>query len=211
MEQAKYFARACGPAQFEESGNGNMQIAIPFEVVDDEQYAGEVITWFATMHETPDKKGKTGKDRVIESLIYMGFQSDDLTALMEISADEARALMPDTVEIVCEPDTYDGVERLKVRWVNRPGSGRASFKKPLSKDVMRSFAAQMKSSLRNARGAGGARPSSPPSRPAGNTSRPSQPSNSEHPNAPRIGDVDDIPFASADIGHEPSPIARVLR
>lgn len=35
------------------------------------------------------------------------------------------------------------------------------------------------------------------------------PSNGGHPNAP--GNDDDLPFASADIGHEPSPIAAILR
>lgn len=170
MEEAKYFARACGAAQFEESSNGNMQIAVPFEIVDDEQHAGEVITWFATMHGTPDKKGKTGKDRVLESLLYMGFQGDDLTELMEISDDQARSLMPEIVEIVVAPDEFEGTWRLKVRWVNRPGAGRASFKAPLTKEGMRAFAAQMKGSLRNARGA--------------NSSKPKQPSPSSHPNAP---------------------------
>lgn len=205
MQEARYRARACGAAQFEESGNGNMQIAVPFEIVDDDEFTGEVITWFATMHGTPDKKGKTGKDRVIESLLHMGWQGDDLTELMEISDNEARALMPEVVELVCAPDEYNGEWRLKVRWVNKPGAGRASFKEPLSKDGMKAFAAQMRNSLKNARG-GQTRPS--------NGQRSQQP----HPNAPRGGGGygepppdDDIPFATADIAHEPSPIAKVLR
>lgn len=195
MQEAKYLARACGAAQFEESGNGNMQIAIPFEVVEEGEFYGEVITWFATLHGTPDKKGKTGKERVVESLMYMGFQSDDLTALMEISDDEARTLMPETVEIVCgvEPaNEYHDSDRLKVRWVNRPGAGRAGFKKPLSKEEMRSFAAQMKSSLRSARGgsSSGTRPASQP------RSNGTPPKRETHPNAPTFGGApdDDIPF-----------------
>lgn len=182
LEEARYLARACGAAQFEESQNGNMQIAIPFEILDD-GFGGEVITWFATMHDTPDKKGKTGKDRIVESLVYMGFQSDDLTSLMEISDDEARQLLPETVELVCAPEEYDGVTRLKVRWVNRPGAGRAGFKKPLSKDDMRSFAAQMRGSLKNARGPG-ARPSN------GGARKPAAP----HPNAPGSRDDVEPPF-----------------
>src|SRR5262245_20901151 len=133
---ARYLARACGAAQFEESGNGNMQIAIPFEIVEDGEHFGEVITWFATLHDTPDKKGKTGKVRVVESLVDMGFMGDDMTTLMEISDDEARVLLPETVELVVAPDEFEGVTRLKVRWVNRPGGGRSGFKKPLSKEGM---------------------------------------------------------------------------
>lgn len=184
--EATYLARACGPAQFEESGNNNMQIAIPMEVVEEGEHYGATITWFATLHDKPDSKGKTGKDRVIEALVYMGFQGDDITALMEISDAEAMTLLPEMVSIVCAPDVYNGVERLKVKWVNRAGSGRAGFKKPLSKDAMRSFSAQMRSSLKNARGPGASRPSS-------NGSRPAQP----HPNAPSQGggsSNDDVPF-----------------
>lgn len=152
MIEAKYLARACGAAQFEQGAN-NMQIAVPFEIVDETgEFHGQTITWFATLHDTPDKKGKTGRQRVVESLVYMGFQSDDLTELMEISDDQARALMPELVELVVAPDEFEGVTRLKVRWVNRAGGSRAGFKKPLSKDEMRSFAAQMRGTLKNARG-----------------------------------------------------------
>lgn len=196
--EAKYLARACGAAQFEESGNNNMQIAIPFEIVEDGEYFGETITWFATMHDTPDKKGKTGKDRVVESLVYMGFQGDDMTALMEISDEDARALMPGTVELVVAPGEFEGVTRLKVRWVNRPGAGRAGFKKPISKEGMRSFAAQMRTSLKNARGGLGV---------GGGSSQQRTPT--PHPNAP--GARDDGPFASSAMGHEPSPIAALIR
>ena len=192
MIETRYLARACGAAQFEESGNGNMQIAIPFEIID-EEYGGETITWFATLHDTPDKKGKTGKDRVVESLVYMGFAGDDMTALMEIGDDEARALLPEAVELVMKLDEYEGATRLKVAWVNRPGGGRAGFKKPLSKEDMRAFAAQMRNTLKNARGglrvAGHAPKGNDPSRGAGNDGR-QQP----HPNAPGGGYDSDIPF-----------------
>lgn len=188
MIDATYRARACGAAQFAESNNGNMQIAVPFEILDEhDSPAGETITWFATFHSKADKTGKTGKDRIVESLLYMGFAGDDLLALMDITDDEARALMPNVVDLVCGPDDYQNPETgetttsLKVKWVNRPGGGRAGFKKPLSKDEARAFAAQMRSNLRNARGpqksngAGGTRPVAP-----------------THPNAP--GADDDIQF-----------------
>jgi hypothetical protein len=199
MIEAKYLARACGAAQFEESGNNNMQIAIPFEILD-EEFSGETITWFHTMHDVPDKKGKTGKDRAVEALVYMGFQGDDMTALMDISDDEARALLPDAVELVVAPDEHEGKTRLKVKWVNRAGAGRAGFKKPLTKDGMRAFAAQMRGALKNARGGSAQRPAqqstSSAARPSyGNSQRATQP----HPNAPggaygADAPNDDIPF-----------------
>ena len=162
MQDATYRARACGAAQFEQ-GEKNLQIAIPFEIVDESgEFHGQTITWFGTLHDTADAKGKTGKQRVIESLIYMGFAGDDLTELMDISDDTARALMPELVDLVVAPDEYNGVTRLKVKWVNRAGGSRAGFKKPMSKDEMRATAAQMRSTLKNARGgAAPAKPSTP--------------------------------------------------
>lgn len=181
MIEAKYHARACGPAQFEESGNNNMQIAVPFEIIDEGgEHHGAVITWFATMHDKADKTGKTGRDRVLESLITMGWAGDDLSELVEIGDDAARSLMPEMVELVVAPDTYDGTTRLKVKWVNRAGAGRAGFKKPLGKGDLKAFSAQMKSTIRGVRGAAGTKPS------GNGASKPA------HPNAP--GNQDDIPF-----------------
>jgi hypothetical protein len=195
MIDATYRARACGAAQFEQ-GEKNLQIAVPFEIVDETgEFNGQTITWFGTLHDTADSKGKTGKQRVIESLIYMGFQGDDLLELMDISDDQARALMPDLVDLVVGPDEYNGVTRLKVKWVNRAGGSRAGFKKPLSKDEMRATAAQMRNTLKNARG--GAQPVRAPATNQQSRGAAQQP----HPNAPGSGTgwhganpKDDTPF-----------------
>lgn len=197
MVKAKYLARACGAASFAPSSKGNQQIAVPMEVVDGE-YAGETITWIATFHDTADKNGVTGTERVLESLVFMGWQTDELSDLVEISDEDAKRMLPNDVEIVCEPDTYDGKTNLKVKWVNKPGAGRFAFKEAVSKNDLRSFSAQLKSTVRSVRGAGGQRPAN------GSGAKP------VHPNAPGGGN-DDIPFATADMDHEPSPIAKVLR
>ena len=89
-----------------------------------------------------------------------------------------------------------------MKWVNKPGAGKFTFKDPLPTGDLKAFAAQMKATVRSVRGAGGA------PRTSGNGaggSRPQQP----HPNAP--GNKDDIPFLSCDLANEPSPIARLLR
>lgn len=213
MIEAKYLARACGAAQFEQGAN-NMQIAVPFEIVDETgEFHGQTITWFGTLHSTPDSKGKTGKVRVAESLMYMGFQGDDMTELMEISDDQARAMLPEIVELVVAPDEFEGVTRLKVKWVNRAGGSRAGFKKPLTKDEMKAYAAQMRSTLKNARGGSApARQQSTPqqSRAAvtggggGWSGKPSGGGNGAPPD-------DGIPFATCALEHEPSAVARVLR
>lgn len=213
MQSAKYFARACGAAQFEQSSNGNMQSAIPLEIVVEEEgqfvATPETITWYHTLHDTADKTGRTGRDRYLESLMSMGWQGEDLLELVEISDDAARALMPEVVEIVVEPDTYGGQTRLKVKWVNKRGS-RGGFKEPMSKDALRGFAAQMRSTVKGVRASTGApRPASTPQQSRSATS------GSAHPNAPGNGYTappkDDIPFASCELGAEPSAIARVLQ
>lgn len=191
MIDATYPARACGAAQFEPSSNNNMQIAIPLEVVDEGgENHGQTITWYATLHDTPDKKGKTGKVRVAESLLYMGFAGDDMTELMDITDEQARALLPEIVEIVVAPEEFEGVWRLKVKWVNRSGGGRAGFKKPLSKDEMKAYAAQMRGTLKNARGGAA------PSRPAPSTNQQSRSATSGSQGGwdPGRGNDDKLPF-----------------
>jgi hypothetical protein len=192
--KAKYTARACGAASFATSSKGNQQIAVPMEVSQGE-HAGETITWIAVFHETADKNGVTGAERIIQSLQYMGWQGDDLTELMEVSDEQVRELLPSEVEISCDLETYEGKTRLKVQWINQAGAGRFTFKEAATKNDLRSFAAQMKSTVRSVRGAGGSRPAN---------------GASNAPTTPKKKD-EDLPFASCDIDFEPSPIARVLR
>lgn len=155
--KAKYTARAIGAAQFAPSKNGNQQIAVPLEVTQGE-HAGETITWIAVFHDTADKNGVTGAERIIQSLQYMGWQGDDLTELMDIDDAAAMQLLPNEVSISCDVETYEGKSRLKVQWVNEVGSGRFAFKEAATKNDLRSFAAQMKSTVKSMRGAGGSKP-----------------------------------------------------
>lgn len=152
---AKYRARCAGAPTWEQNKNsGNWQVAIPFEVSQGE-HTGETITWIGIMHDTADKNGTTGHERVIQSLQYMGWQGDDISELAELGDDRAKEVMPEEVELSCAPDTYEGKTRLKVQWVNKAGAGRFAFKEPATKNDLRSFAAQMKSTVKAARAAVG--------------------------------------------------------
>lgn len=193
MEKATYRARAVG-AGFGISEKETHQLAITFALVDEHDApTSEQITWIGHFTSTVDKKGKSVAQRTIDSLLYMGFESDDLTLLEEPSEDDIMKMLPNVVEIVCEPEIYNDVETLKVRWVNRPGAGRFAFKKPLKGAELKSFAAQMRGTLKNARGGAPSRPVSQP----------------RHPNAPK--DDSDLPFASCSIDAEPSAIAKAFR
>lgn len=175
MQKATYRARAIG-AGFGTSSKGNTQIAIQCEVVEHD-LAGETIAWLGHFTE------KTA-DRTIESLQHFGWKGDDLSELEDLDADRAATLLPEIVEIVVDPEQYEGEWQLKVKWVNRPGAGRFSFKEPLTGAGLKAFAAQMKGAIRGARGAQAAQ------RPNGGGS--AKPQQTRHPNAP--GGTDDIPF-----------------
>lgn len=179
-----------------ENENATKFVAIGFEVVD-EQFAGETITWFGYFTE------KTTA-RTLESLQHMGFASDDLMLLEDIDAARCAEVLPNVVQIVCEPEEYQGEWTLKVRWVNRSGAGKFKAKQPLVGNDLKAFAAQMKGALRNARGAAGARPASTPAQSRAATAGWSG-------NSAGGGSKDDIPFASCAVSDEPSSLAKVLR
>lgn len=195
MEKATYRARAVG-AGFGIASTGNTQVSITFALLaEDDVMTEEEITWTGTFADTvmKSKNGsqKTVTQRTLESLLYMGFTSDDLSLLEEPSREEVMGLLPNAVDIEVDVEQYEGRDRLKVQWVNRPNTGFA-FKQPLKGNDMKAFAAQMKGTLRNMRGP--VAPSAPASRSAApaprNGSGGSGPT--RHPNAP--GGTDDIPF-----------------
>jgi hypothetical protein len=154
--RAKAISTSLGVADNEKASTF---IAVGFEAV--EEYAGETITWLGYFTE------KTTA-RTIESLQHMGFQGDDLVQLEDAGADACLELLPAVVDLVCEPEEYDGKWTLKVQWVNRSGGGRFKAKKPLVGGELKAFAAQLKGSFRNARGPqNGAKPATAAAAPKG--------------------------------------------
>lgn len=184
------------------------QVSITFEIENDGA-VGEQITWLGYFTSTVDKKGKTVAERTLESLQYCGFASDDLEQLAGVTGDAARQLLPDSVDIACEPEEYDGKWKLRVRWVNRPGGGGFAFKKPMRGNDLKAFAAQMKGTLRNMRGPAAATPTSRPAAPAPTRNGSGGSGPTRHPNAP--GADDDLPFLDCSIEAEPTGIAKVIR
>jgi hypothetical protein len=128
-----------------ESEKGSRFVAVGMEIVDDENFAGETITWLGYLTE------KTTA-RTVESLQHMGYQGDDLGQFEDAGADACAELLPIVVDLVCEPEEYEGKWTLKVQWVNRSGGGRFKAKKPLVGGELKAFAAQLKGAFKNARG-----------------------------------------------------------
>jgi hypothetical protein len=175
MQKAKYLARAVG-CSFGESANNNVQVGVTMRIAEGD-YEGLEITWIGHFTE------KT-QPRTLESLDYMGWKGEDVSELDNLDEAACTTILPTVVEIVVEPDHYEGKETLKVKWVNLPGAGRFSFKKPVTGGALKQFAAQLKNQIRGQRAQGGG------SRPSNNGQRALP--NSSHPNAP--GSDDDLPF-----------------
>lgn len=166
--KATYLARACA-CFFGVTSNGNQQVGVTFTIVDNADHGGQTITWVGFFTE------KTTA-RTIESLQHMGWAGDDLSELENLDAVGCERLLPNPVELVCAPETYEGDTTLRVSWVNRMGGGRFAFKDKLEGRELKTFAAQMKASIRAAKG-------------ARNGSKPDP-----HPNAPSSSTDDDLPF-----------------
>lgn len=181
-----------------ESDKGTKFVYVTGSVVDDENYTGEQIT--AVLYFTEKTSARS-----IESLMHMGFTSDDLSLLEDADADKCATLLPETVEFVCAPEEYNGEWTLKVKWVNKPGRGKFAPKKKLEGADLKAFAAQMKGAIRNARG-GQARQTSTPQQ-----SRAATSGGGGWAGNGKVDPKDDIPFLSCALSDEPSAIARLLR
>lgn len=175
LVKAKYIARAIGAPTFAPAKSGNMQICVPFEVTQGD-YAGESQSWIATFTDNTS-------ERIMESLLHMGWQGDDLSEFDGVTDAHAMEMLPNEVELVCDVEPARMVEgkqyeaRLRINWVNRAGGGRFTFDEEtrLTGQSLKSFAAQMRATAKAVRGAGGRRSQS-----NGASGRASDP----HPNAP---------------------------
>lgn len=190
MEKATYSARAFA-ISFGEADNENStkQVGVTFEIVEEVTMSDETTGWNPT-GETISWIGfftdKTAA-RSIESLCHCGWKGEDLSEFDGMDESAVRAALPDVVSLACEPEEYKQEWRLRVQWVNRHGGGRMAFKKPIAGNDLKSFAAQMRATVKGVRGAGGA-----PRARSDSGSRGSVRGSSGHPNAP--GNTDDIPF-----------------
>ncbi len=196
LEKATYRARAIATALDRSSQKNTKFVAVDFEIVDDEHYNGE--------HPQAWKGFFTEKttDRTVESLQHMGYEGDNLEDFASLDRAGCAKLLPNVVEIVCEPEYFtgdDGNERavVKVQWVNRVGGGRFKAANPLEGGELKAFAAEMKSVFRNSRGpkkSNGAGPyaSNPNAASRAATAHPNAPHDFGDPFAKK--DDSDIPF-----------------
>lgn len=186
LVKAHYLARASvSPITFGETtkdGEARVQIAVEFQIEEHAEFAGETITWIG--HFTPDTA-----ERTVESLQHAGWKGDDVSELAGVSGSE---VLPEQVSLACDVDSFEGKDRLRVNWVNRP-RGRFQFKQEADPNALRALGARLRSTVQSVRAQGGG---AQRQRSTGQHQQSSGGSGGRqpepHPNAP--GSRDDIPF-----------------
>lgn len=120
IEPGTYMARAL-PAEvgYGESQNGNEQISVPFVLLDESGAPrGERITWIGTF------ASPASTDLALKSLKAAGWDG--------VPRAELTGLGSKDVELVIETERSEkGTLYAVVKYVNEPGGGRFTFKKPL--------------------------------------------------------------------------------
>jgi hypothetical protein len=195
LEKATYRAVAIATALDRSTQKNTKFIAVNFEIVEDEHYNGESPqAWKGYFTDRTT-------ERTVESLQHMGYDGDNIEEFASLDRAGCAKLLPNVVEIVCEPEYFtgdDGNERgvLKVQWVNRIGGGRFKAANPLEGGELKAFAAEMKSVFRNARGPKASTGSRQTSAPYASNPNAASRAATAHPNAPSGagGSNDDIPF-----------------
>jgi hypothetical protein len=135
LKPGTFRARATA-AVLAESGNGNPQIAISFQILD-EAFAGSTIPYYGSFSKNLGKGKKTPFQRTIEALRLCGWEGDDLSDLSTVTANE--------VSLVLDFEEFEGEKKLKVKWVNAPGG--VAVKNPMNEVQAKGFAARMRGEI----------------------------------------------------------------
>lgn len=177
-----------------ETNDGKEQIAVLFEFLD-EAHVGKRMTWYGSFSDTQLRDGRTVAEMTLDALRTMGWQGDDVSNI---------AALPDEVSLVVGQDTYNGVSKSKIKFVN--GKAGLAIKAPMPVDKAKAFAARMKGLAVKSRQQGSApaaarapqqqsRGQQQPQRGGQQQGRggqqPQRQQNDRHPNAP--GNDEDIP------------------
>lgn len=147
---------------FCKSSKGAEQLAIGYEVVEGPQ-AGHHLTDFLSFS---DKALQYTEKK----MRVLGWQGVDLADLSTLGSNE--------VEIVCATEVYEGVSRMKVKFVNAIGSGGAKID-ALDDAAKKAFAARMRAKIVGLNAAQAKAPAAKQSKPAGR----------EEPPPPDDGDI----------------------
>ena len=168
MDPGKYLATAT-EVQYGTAKTGTEQIAVTFQTAD----TGDTITWVGSLTERAIAQ-------VIKSLRACGWAGVDVG---DVTAEDLK----EQVELDCQEEEYEGDTRLKVKWVNKPGSGGFAFAAPIAQNAKAQLNARFRAMAQGSAVAGGkaAGKPAPPKRPA---APPAEPSNGA------VVDESELPF-----------------
>lgn len=125
IRPGRYRAQAVS-IEFGVSETGTDQAAIMFSLLDSNETIGAYLYF-----------SEKAAERSIATLRVMGWKGLDIAA---ITADDVSA----EVDITIAEDEYNGVKRLKVQWINAPGSMPALLKHVMDGAQKQSFAERMR-------------------------------------------------------------------
>lgn len=108
------------------SSTGKEQVAVMF-VLSEGEHAGKHITWYGYFTDTT-------VDRTLDSLRHCGWDGDNFVQLEGLDRNE--------VELVIEPEEYQGKWNDRVKWVNRLST--IALKEKMSGDALAAFASKMR-------------------------------------------------------------------
>lgn len=115
-----------GSVDWGTSSKGNRQVAVAVEILDG-PCAGRRAVWYGSFSEK-------AAERTMESLAYLGWDSDDITDMSGIGSADAVGKF--------EEEEYEGNMRVRLTFINRQ-SGPA-FKDRMTEGDLAAFAKQMK-------------------------------------------------------------------
>jgi len=142
IDPGRYRARCTGPndAQWGMSANGNLQVALLFELLDE---SNQRMTWVGTF-----AAGKA-TEFALQALENCGWTGNDPTQdLTGVDSEEVELA-------VAHEEDQEGVTRARISWVNKPGSGRIKFKQPLQLGELAAFSADLRGAVAARRQGGG--------------------------------------------------------
>lgn len=130
LPNGTYRARATD-AQLGETSNKKEQVAIGFELLQP-GFEGQFIPYYGTF-------GEAALKITIKALRTAGWEGDDLSDLSSVRNNSRE------VYLVIEQETYDGVTRSKVKWVNDGAGG--LLKSVLDPAAAKQFAMRMRGAV----------------------------------------------------------------
>jgi hypothetical protein len=140
-EAGKYLAKCIddpGAIRWGRSNNGTPQLALTFETVDaDGNFTGNTIDGaFSLDDEKKNARGTSAYTITEKALRNCGWHTGTLEDLSGIN--------DNIVELDIQWEEYGGVNRLRIKWVNKPGGHRLTFKNTLTPAEVKALAARFR-------------------------------------------------------------------